>query len=81
MVGKCASPYPFTAIFNVEENAMTISDEIKKDVDKVDKAVHSEDQPMEKKSPGAPFAIVALAYMIVLALALGAIWLVISFLL
>lgn len=60
---------------------MTISDEIKKDVDKVDKAVHSEDEPMEKSSPGVPFAMVGLAYMIVLAIALGAIWLLISFLL
>lgn len=55
---------------------MTTGQEIKKDVDK---AVHSEDQPMEKRSPGAPFAMVALAYMVVLALALGVIWLMISF--
>lgn len=55
---------------------MTTGEEIKKDVDK---AVHSEDRPMEKRAPGVPFAMVALAYMIMLALALGAIWLGITF--
>ncbi len=36
----------------------------------LDKAIRAEDQPIENRAPGAPFAIVGLAYLVVLALAL-----------
>ena len=36
--------------------------------EKVDKAIHSEDEPLEKRRPTAPIALVGLSYMLVLAL-------------
>lgn len=44
----------------------------------LDKAIHSEDEPMGKRSPSTPFAMVGLTYLIILGvvvLAIGA-WLV-----
>ncbi|MGV3485712.1 MAG: hypothetical protein ACO1RT_14945 [Planctomycetaceae bacterium] len=40
--------------------------------EKVHKAIHSEDEPLEKRQPTAPFALVGLSYLLVLVLcALG----------
>lgn len=35
--------------------------------DEVDKSVHSRDEPLGKRAPGTPFALVALAYLGILA--------------
>lgn len=40
--------------------------------EKVDKALHSKDEPLGKREPSAPFALVGLSYLLVLAVcALG----------
>ena len=36
--------------------------------EKVDKAIHSQDEPLEKRRPTAPLALVGLGYMLILAL-------------
>lgn len=36
--------------------------------EKVDKAIHSEDEPLSKRRPAAPFALVGLSYLVILAL-------------
>ena len=41
-------------------------------MEKVSKAIHSQDEPLEKRQPTAPFALVGLSYLLILALcALG----------
>jgi hypothetical protein len=40
---------------------------------KIDKSIHSEDEPLGKQAPGAPFALVGLTYLIVLFVAVAAI--------
>ncbi len=45
-------------------------------IEKTKESFKSEDSPLGKQEPGAPFAVVALTYLVVLAISVGAIALV-----